>query len=195
MTFTRINVANKILKFIDMEYFVFFQGKMIPISGKNKLANFVEITYHYEMITENQMLTKFTLMNNGNIYFPIKLFVKCSLHPFEKNYVFVSPKEDVLFLSNRHGLFLTSGIINYSSISQYGVFKREDYSDKIRQGRIPLYPLGTGDVVGIFSLETTLKPYGKTIGYTWTMLSEAHEERNLIKWDRRLKSRLAFSKK
>lgn len=96
---------------------------MIPISGKNILANLVHINFENEY--ENYILTRFSIINNSNFKMPIKIFVKSSLNALERNYVFVSPKEEVLFLSNHYSLFLTSGIINHSTISQYGVLKRK----------------------------------------------------------------------
>ncbi|MCU9600523.1 hypothetical protein [Pallidibacillus thermolactis] len=196
MTYTRINNLPDLSKLSNIEYFIFFKGKLIPIlSGRNILANSLYIYCQFPLQTEKFNLTQFTIINKSNIYVPIKIFVKCGLHTFEKKYVFVSPKEDVIFLSNRDGLFLNSGIIKHSSISQYGVLKRSDYNEKIRQGKIPLYPIGTGDVVGLFTLETVLKPYERTVANTWVMYSENHNDKNLIKWDRTLKSRLAFSKK
>lgn len=95
---------------------------------------------------------------------------------------------------NEDGLYVTSGLIRKNYMDQYGVLHRGEYL-KIKRGRIPFNPIGSGNVVGVFSLKEELKPYEEVVAYTWILGSSQISAENLFSLDEHLKSRLAFHKK
>ena len=98
MTYTRINNLPDLSKLSNIEYFIFFKGKLIPIlSGRNILANSLYIYCQFPLQTEKFNLTQFTIINKSNIYVPIKIFVKCGLHTFEKNMCLFHRKKMLYF--------------------------------------------------------------------------------------------------
>jgi hypothetical protein len=186
---------NNITRVLNRKHFLFFNGKMNGIDSGESWMNDHTFHINYELsVMENHILTKLKINNLTNKNIPVKLFVKNFLDQMQNNYVFASPKRDVLFLTNKKGLFLSSGVLNGTSICQYGVLKRNDYVEKIKSGTVPLYPIGTGDVIGIYTLEHNFKPYEEIVAHTWVMFSEQFYEKQLLSWDNQLKSRLAFSK-
>lgn len=185
----------KLRQQLIIRHYLFCNGKREKITaGENWLmGNCFHINFNYMNMKDDFLLMKLSISNLTDQKVQLKLFVENYLHKIHNNYVFISPKKDVLFLTNHEGLFLTSGLIGGSSISQYGVLKRKNYLNEICDGMIPFYPIGSGDVIGLFTLEKQLAPYETTVAYTWTLASKSFSEKDLLQWDEHLKTRLAFS--
>jgi len=180
---------------LKFNHYLYWNGKMKKITaGENWLMDgSFHINCRYLHTKDDILLAKLSISNLTDQRVPIKVFVESNLNELKNNYVFVSPKKDVLFLTNEDGLFLASGMINGTSMSQYGVLKKYQYIEKICDGVIPFNPIGTGNVVGLYTLEQLLVPYETTIAYTWTLASKTFSEKELLIRDEQLKSRLAFS--
>lgn len=176
-------------------HFLYWNGKMKKITaGENWLMDgSFHINCRYLHTKDDFFLAKLSISNLTDQRVTIKIFVESHLNELKKNYIFVSPKKDVLFLMNEDVLFLVSGMLNGTSMTQYGVLKRNQYMEKIYDGMIPFIPIGTGNVVGLYTLEQRLVPYETTIAYTWTLASKTFSEKELLSQDEQLKSRLAFS--
>jgi len=176
-------------------HFLYWNGKMKKITaGENWLMDgSFHINCRYLHTKDDFFLAKLSISNLTDQRVTIKIFVESHLNELKKNYIFVSPKKDVLFLMNEDVLFLVSGMLNGTSMTQYGVLKRNQYMEKIYDGMIPFIPIGTGNVVGLYTLEQRLVPYETTIAYTWTLASKIFSEKELLSQDEQLKSRLAFS--
>jgi len=176
-------------------HFLYWNGKMKKITaGENWLMDgSFHINCRYLHTKDDCFLAKLSISNLTDQRVTIKIFVESHLNELKKNYIFVSPKKDVLFLTNEDVLFLASGMLNGTSMTQYGVLKRNQYMEKIYDGMIPFIPIGTGNVVGLYTLEQRLVPYETTIAYTWTLASKIFSEKELLSQDEQLKSRLAFS--
>ncbi|WP_033828411.1 hypothetical protein [Bacillus andreraoultii] len=187
----------KLKQQLKMRHYLYYNGSKVRITmGENWLFNkSFHINFRYLYTKDDLIVTNLSISNLTDERIRIKLFVETFLNELKNNYIFVSPKKDVLFLTNNDGLYLTSGIMNGRSLAQYGVLNKDSYEEKIQDGIIPFNPIGSGNCIGLFSLEQELEPYEATVANTWTLASNSYSERDLFHWDSQLKSRLAFSKK
>lgn len=180
---------------VNKKYYVFLDGHFheLTTNKENVFQNGVTMELLNQVIEDNAVLTKIIIRNESANVFDMKLFVESNLHgPDQHKYVFVSPRQDVMFLANENRLFLTSGILKKKSFSQYGVIKKSEILDSIHTGSIPYRPIGSGSVAGMFSLEQELQAYEKTTAFTWALSSTVFSEQRLLNKDKQLKSRLAF---
>ncbi len=180
---------------VSEDHFLYCNGQLKKIrDGENRLddGRFYVLRSTLDE-KDNHTLVKLFIKNLSAQPVEIKLFVGNCLIELKNNYIFVSPKKNVMFLANDDGLTLASGMIHKSPFSQYGVLKRKNYTEKISCGRLPLYPLGAGDVVGIYSLEARVRPYQNVTAYTWMIRSNKYHKNELLKWNEEIKSGLAFS--
>lgn len=187
----------KLKQQIKMRHFLYYNGSKVRITmGENWLVNkSFHINFRYLYTKDDLIVTNLSISNLTDKKIRIKLFVETFFNEVKNNYIFVSPKKDVLFLTNNDSLYLTSGIMNGRSLSQYGVLNKDSYEEKIHDGMIPFNPIGSGNCIGLYSLEQELAPYETTVANTWAIASISYSERDLLNWDSQLKTRLAFSKK
>ncbi|MCU9613881.1 hypothetical protein OEV98_09945 [Caldibacillus lycopersici] len=180
---------------ISMNHYIFVNNEMktINIGEETFLLNhLLHINIYPQCVKENMLLIKFDIQNLANHDVPIRILVENYLHAETNNYAFVSPKNEVLFLTDREQLYLTSGIIQEKSIYQYGILKMKTSLATICNGSIPFCPIGSGEVATVYSLEQVIKPKEKIHAYTWVLSSNSLVESDLLNWDNQLKSRLAF---
>lgn len=187
--------TTKMTEKLKTEHFVYLNGKLKTIvMGENWFYEYsLYINLQHVKWQGNLFLSKIILQNVTDEPLPVNIFVKNILNDSSEKYIFASPKRNVLLLMNEDGLYVTSGLIRKNYMDQYGVLHRGEYLKKIKRGRIPFNPIGSGNVVGVFSLKEELKPYEEVVAYTWILGSSQISAENLFSLDEHLKSRLAFS--
>lgn len=178
----------------QMNHYLYVKGEytnMVP-GKRESIAGGLEahlVPYQRE---DGTIVMKTDFFNNREEPLEIRLFVENIILGKESRFGFVSPKRDVIYITDENCLCIASGIFREKSLCQYGILQREHLWNWLQNGQIPFRPLGMGEVAGIYTLEKVLAPKEQVSAYTWMIYSQSMSEQELLKRDHRLKTALAF---
>lgn len=187
---------NHLFEKIECHVYMYINGEIIRIPYGEEFSvsqNLLHGFFKTRIIDPHIQLTEISIKHLRQESLPLKIFISHYFPNIENNYVFISPLKDVLFHSNDHALFISSGQLKGHSICQYGAIRNErNPLYEIKDGVIPFSPICFGDITGIFSLEASLAPLESITVYSWLIASTDYNENELFYWDERLKKETSF---
>lgn len=182
------------LNLMNINHFICINERLFPIQKDRHVYQEYSLSIiNDKPIIENDIIiNRFKITNEAVHPFKLKLVVENFLVETNHDYAFISPKHDVIFITNENGLYLTSGMLDEKSIHQYGIINSKGQIEHVTGGVIPFCPIGSGEVSAIYSLEQEILPNQTVTACTWAIFSHDWTEKELIVRDKQLKSTLAF---